>query len=96
MLSQHKKAKHVECESSDDSEQDFFVGTITAEGTASSDNGSNNKEEEDIFCVGVNTEKKSNSDWSIYLCSNGTDVEYKVDTGAQVNILPKNIFNKLN
>ena len=39
--------------------------------------------------------KKSNSDWSIYLCSNGTDVEYKIDTGAQVNILTKNIFNKL-
>ena len=90
-----ERVKHVECESADDSDEDFFAGTITAEGAASLGNSSDDGEGKNVYAIGVDKEKKASVDWSIYLYSNGTDVEYKIDTGAQVNILLKKIVNKL-
>ena len=29
------------------------------------------------------------SEWSVVLDTNGSDISYKIDSGAQVNILPK-------
>ena len=34
--------------------------------------------------------------WNIALPTNGTIVEYKIDSGSQANILPFNAFNNLN
>ena len=31
-------------------------------------------------------------DWNVVLSTNGTDVTYKIDTGEQVNVLPKKLF----
>ncbi len=87
MLLNTKGVKHVGYESSDDFDQE--------QGTASLGDMDNNKEVRDVNSVGVDTEKNANSVWSIYLYSNGTNVEYKIDPGAQANILPKKVFNKL-
>ena len=35
------------------------------------------------------------SDWAIDLDANGTQLKFKLDTGAQCNILPKSIYLKL-
>ena len=43
----------------------------------------------------VDSDHSQKRDWTIYLNTNGTDVEFKIDSGAQVNILPKNEFNRL-
>ena len=43
----------------------------------------------------VDSDPFQRRDWTIYLNTNGTDVEFKIDSGAQVNILPKNEFNRL-
>ena len=34
-------------------------------------------------------------EWSVILESNGTNINYKLDTGSQVNILPKKEYTKL-
>ena len=47
----------------------------------------------EIFSVDSDPSQKR--DWTIYLNTYGTDVEFKIDSGAQVNILPKNEFNRL-
>ena len=41
----------------------------------------------EIFSVDSDPSQKR--DWTIYLNTNGTDVDFKIDLGAQVNILPK-------
>ena len=38
--------------------------------------------------------KNENSDWSITLPSNGIPVSYKIDTGAQCNVIPLTILRK--
>ena len=35
------------------------------------------------------------SDWAMDLEANGTQLKFKLDTGAQCNILPKSIYLKL-
>ncbi|CAH3172749.1 unnamed protein product, partial [Porites lobata] len=34
-------------------------------------------------------------EWSVILESNGTNINFKLDTGSQVNILPKKEYSKL-
>ena len=36
-----------------------------------------------------------NNDWTVKLETNGTDVIYKIDPGAQVNIMPESIYKAL-
>ena len=42
----------------------------------------------------VNQIKNENSDWSITLPSNRISVSYKIDTGAQCNVIPLTILKK--
>ena len=42
----------------------------------------------------INQIKNENSDWSITLPSNGIPVSYKIDTGAQCNVIPLTILRK--
>ena len=42
----------------------------------------------------INQIKNENSDWSITLPSNGIPVSYKIDTGAQCNVIPLTILKK--
>ena len=61
--------------------------------------GSNNadSEPEDINTeiYSVDSDPFQKRDWTIYLNTNGTDAEFKIDSGDQVNILPKYEFKRL-
>ena len=43
----------------------------------------------------VFTVNNSKSDWSVTLGMNGTDVNFKIDTGAQCNVIPKRLLSNL-
>ena len=36
-----------------------------------------------------------NKDWTVKLEKNGTDVIYKMDSGAKVNVIPESIYKTL-
>ena len=36
-----------------------------------------------------------NDDWTVKFETNGTDVIYKIDSGAQVNVMPESIYETL-
>jgi len=54
----------------------------------------NEIEEKEFFIgvVGENKNKNSNKDWIVKLRTNGTEIRYKIDTGAQANVLPSEIL----
>ena len=35
------------------------------------------------------------NEWSVLFDTNGSDIQYKIDTGAQCNVLPKVVYNQL-
>ena len=43
----------------------------------------------------VDSDPSQKHDWTIYLNTNGKDIEFRIDSGAQVNILPRNEFHRL-
>ena len=63
----------------------FFIGTIFD----TSYEVKNNNEQ-------INTiAEETNAEWSITLNTNGTNICYKIDSGAQVNIIPENQIETL-
>lgn len=54
----------------------------------------NEIEEKEFFIgvVGENKNKNINKDWRVKLRTNGTEIRYKLDTGAQANVLPSEIL----
>jgi len=81
-----RKATEVNAETSN--EDEFFVGAIGAEANASFETdklAGQKQENSEDYVVGIS----NTSEWSISLSTNGSDVLYKLDTGAQVNILPQ-------
>jgi len=51
------------------------------------------------FFIGVVSENKnsnSDKDWIVKLRTNGTEIRYKIDTGAQANVLPSEILKCIN
>ena len=75
--------REVNAETSD--EDEFFVGAVGAESDASFETEQKQENAEDYVVGGIS----NTTEWSISLSTNGSDVLYKLDTGAQVNILPK-------
>ena len=69
-------------------EWENFVGAITVEGL---------EEEKDVneMTLHSNNAEDEELEWSVILESNGTNVNYKLDTGSQVNVLPKKECTKL-
>ena len=79
----NKKNVHEIEESFDEQSSDeyeFFVDTIKVENPIS---------------LNVDEIKNENSYWMISISSNGTPISYKIDTGAECNVLPSKIFEKL-
>ena len=64
---------------------DFFIGIIDQ--TEKNDN---------TFEENTNVSNVKERDWFISLKSNGSQIRYKMDTGAQANVLPLSIYNQLN
>jgi hypothetical protein len=103
--------RRVECDSSDSDEcyagdNTFFVGSIKTDDnivddeekqTVSDENDLTDKYDESnnneftIFAIG----SESESEWTVDMDTNGSNVRFKLDTGAQVNVLPKSQYDKL-
>ena len=79
MLSRNRKTLHkieqAETESPSADEHEFFLDTINLQ-----------KNTENL--VNISQIKSEPSDWNINLSSNGTPISYKIDTGAQCNVIP--------
>ena len=99
--------KHVDADSSseDESELEFFIGSIQATEEPSEiaeikelsetevvHDSACQDEDVEIFAIENYT---PGTDWSMNLETNGSDVTYKLDTGAQVNVMPKSEYLKL-
>ena len=63
---------------------DFAVDTISSEENSSS------RQPEEVYSVNTLT-----NEWSVSLDTNGSDIEYNIDTRAQCNVLPKVVHNQL-
>ena len=86
-----REVKHKSSsEDTSTSEDEFLVEMIES----SSDNGKTQQREstkkQETFTCDTTTE-----DWNISLDTNGSIVQYKIDTGAQVNVLPFDQYKKL-
>ena len=75
--------EHAESSTSN-SDTEFFVGVIYNEST-------NNT----LVAVKKTHSMGVNNDWTVKLETNGTDVIYKIDSGAQVNVMPESIYKTL-
>ena len=65
-------------------EQEFFIGEITS--------SSPQPLESSVYSVNTET---TDLEWTIHLETNGTPIKYKLDTGSQVNLLPKSAYLRL-
>ena len=70
----------------EEDECENFVGAITVEGLEKEIN------ETTLHSLDVEDDEL---EWSVILESNGTNINYKLDTGSQVNVLPKKAYTKL-
>ena len=90
MLSRNRKTVHenkqTKTESPSADEYEFFLDTINLQKTPEN-------------LVNISHIKNEPSDWNISLSSNDTPISYKIDTGAQCNVIPveylENISPKL-
>ncbi len=99
-----KSIKHVHQQdtSSDDSsvagnDGEFFIDMVEASNTNSSDehHSSAPTSPPTSACTNVYTVGETKSDWSVTLDMNGTNVSFKIDTGAQCNVIPKRLLYNL-
>ena len=94
-IEQNSSEESDVCHDSDSSSSSFFFGLVESKQVdvkPDSNNGS------DTPCDPNNVytcDDTQNSEWKISLQSNGSDVEYKIDTGAQVNVLPYKQYLRL-
>ena len=99
-----KSIKHVHQQdtSSDDSsvagnDDEFFIDMVEASNTNSSDENHSSAPTSPptSACTNVYTVGETKSDWSVTLDMNGTNVSFKIDTGAQCNGIPKRLLYDL-
>ena len=50
-------------------------------------------EEDDLFLGEISTKKKANP-WMTDLCVDGVEMQFKIDTGADVTIIPETMYRK--
>ena len=79
---------HDYSSSSEDENSEFFIGTINASGIAKPVICDKSRKRE-VLSV---QQDINSSDWSVDLCINKCSIQFKIDTGAQCNILPESIF----
>ncbi len=74
------------------SDSDFDVSTITVTTTENHPHHQSGSDEANVMSV---NDHCAPNDWNVILPTNGTNITYKIDTGAQVNVLPKKLFYSL-
>ena len=83
-------------ESEDESEDEFYLGSIECESKSSNDQNSTNKTETTTEILEISDPTSSkHPDWLIDLNTNGTPVTFKIDTGARANVIPMSMFKRL-
>ena len=99
-----KSVKQVDCDSSDSdqyyaADDTFFVGSVdiyTATSTSTeTQTASSDVSNHEFIISAIGSESETKSEWTIDMETNGSNVRYKLDTGAQVNVLPKYQHNRL-
>ena len=97
-----KKSVKVDCDSSDSdqyyaADDTFFVGSVdTATSTSTeTQTASSDVSNHEFIISAIGSESETKSEWTIDMETNGSNVRYKLDTGAQVNVLPKYQHNRL-
>ncbi len=83
--------------SSSDDEDEFYIDMVTSDSPTINESSTNPSPQSapsscdtHIFTVG-----DTKLDWSVTLEMNGADVPFKIDTGAQCNVIPKHLLQKL-
>ena len=83
--------KESERDSSDENTNGFFVDSVSQSENPQSQNKTTDKQ--------CNIEMCSNQDdqtaWFIPINTSGSDINYKIDTGAQASIIPQRLYNSL-
>ena len=80
-----------------DSDDEYFIGLVNSDSqNADSHNQTSTDEtsEANAQSFSLNTENDCR-EWNVVLPLNGLEVEFKLDTGSQVNLLPKTLLHKL-
>ena len=99
-----KSVKQVDCDSSDSdqyyaADDTFFVGSVdidTATSTSTeTETASSDVSNHEFIISAIGSESETKPQWTIDMETNGSNVRYKLDTGAQVNVLPKYQYNRL-
>ena len=80
-----------EWNTSSDSDTDFVIDSIVI---TDKDPNLTNDFDQSIKIDAIKDDT-STSHWSIRLETNNESIKYKIDTGAQVNVLPRHLFKKL-
>ena len=86
--------------SSDENDDKFFIDLVQVDRndplnesqdvTTSTSTQETNTSASTLFMI-----NDSKSDWSVTLDMNSTDVTFKIDTGAQCNVIPKSLLHKM-
>ena len=71
-------------QSSDSCDNEFFIDSINEESSSNSASSNN-----------ISSVDDGKSDWSVALEMNGNDTTFKIDTGAQYNVISKNLLKSL-
>ncbi|CAB4026344.1 Hypothetical predicted protein, partial [Paramuricea clavata] len=96
--------KSVKCVTEQDksSDDEFFIDMVkvtdTNQNLSTEGDGENTpipKSMPTNASPNVFTVNNTKSDWSVTLGVNGTDVNFKIDTGAQCNVIPKRLLSNL-
>ena len=99
-----KAVKQVDCDSSDSdqyyaADDTFFVGSVdidTATSTSTeTETASSDVSNHEFIISAIGSESETKPEWTIDMETNGSNVRYQLDTGVQVNVLPKYQYNRL-
>ena len=101
----HVQKGHTSSQSADNDEEedDFFTGSIEVEvedtPIINDDSNCYSLDDDDVTATVMSIDGDDHSvnfsEWSVVLNTNGSNINYKIDSGAQVNILPRKEFYSL-
>ncbi|KAL1246551.1 hypothetical protein QQF64_034596 [Cirrhinus molitorella] len=84
-VNNRKEAEHI-----------VSASVYSEEGDENSDVKVVNEEHEDSFFLGAITVKDSNGSWSVTLRIQDSNVEFKIDTGADISVISEQTYEALN
>ena len=77
------------------SDTEEIVSNITITNTMGSTDSCSEEYDPEFKIFSLDSELKEKSEWTVEMQTNGSSVSFKLDTGAQVNVLPKSQYDRL-